>query len=81
MMYFSHDLLLSTIAIANITGAIVFTSSIAVFFSGIGFYAYAFFRLPTSTQELVFLREAMVTIDHHMAGTSGSPSPHTRDAK
>jgi len=73
MMYFSHDLVLSNLALASVTGAIVFISSVAVFFSGFGFYAYAFLHLPASTQELVFLREAMVTIDHHNA-TMSHPS-------
>jgi hypothetical protein len=41
MMYFSHDLVQSTALLASVTGAAVFISSVVVFLSGLGFYAFA----------------------------------------
>jgi hypothetical protein len=65
MLYYSHDLVTSDVLLAAIIGAIVFLSSILVFLLGVTFYVYAFLRLPSSTQEAVFLQEAKGAIDHH----------------
>ncbi|WP_158925194.1 hypothetical protein [Acidisphaera sp. S103] len=65
MLYYSHDLLTSSVLLAAVIGAIVYLSSVAVFLFGIAFYVYAFLRLPSSTQEAVFLQEAKGAIDHH----------------
>ena len=65
MLFRSHDLLTSSVLLAAVIGAIVYLSSVAVFLFGIAFYVYAFLRLPSSTQEAVFLQEAKGAIDHH----------------
>src|SRR5580704_16475455 len=81
MMYFSHfshDLVASATLIASITGAVVFLSSIVVFLSGFGFYTYAYLQLPASTQELGFLQEAKVALDHHREASQRSSRQRSR---
>ena len=38
-----------------------------VFLTGMGFYAYAFLRLPANAQEQLFLQEAKVALAQHEA--------------
>jgi hypothetical protein len=40
-----------------------------VFLCGMGFYVYAFLRLPTNTQQQLFLQEARVAVAQHDAAT------------
>jgi len=65
-MYFTHDLFVVSLAV----GVFMYVMSVAVFMSGFGFYCYAFLKLPSTTQELVFLREAEKTIERHKRSTS-----------
>ena len=39
----------------------------SVFLIGMGFYAYAFLRLPANAQEQLFLQEAKVALAQHEA--------------
>ena len=48
----------------------IFLLAVAVFLIGLTFYIYAFIRLPSSTQELLFLQEAKVALErHHRSGS------------
>jgi hypothetical protein len=67
IMFFSKDLVLATNLIVILTGALMYLLSVAVFLFGLGFYAYAFLRLPSTAQELVFLQEASAAVDRHKA--------------
>jgi hypothetical protein len=65
IMFFSKDLMLAPHLVPIITGAVMFMLSVLVFLVGLGFYIYAFLRLPGTTQELVFLQEAKAAVDRH----------------
>ena len=67
IMFFSKDFVLASNLIVILTGALMYLLSVAVFLSGLGFYIYAFLRLPSTTQEFVFLQEASAAIDRHKA--------------
>jgi drug/metabolite transporter (DMT)-like permease len=60
LLYFYHephdDLFSKLVAVVMCFWAIV------IFLIGIGFYIYAFLRLPSSTQELVFLEEGKLAL-------------------
>lgn len=72
-MYFSHDFVLSGAhMVAIITGAVMIFCAVVIFLVALVFYMYAFLKLPSSTQELVFLQEAKAQIDHHRAGVNRS---------
>jgi hypothetical protein len=62
MMYYSYHLLQDGKLLAGITGAVGFLLSVAVFLSGVAFYVFAFLRLPTTSQELIFLQEGKGTV-------------------
>lgn len=48
-----------------VTGFGMVILSALIFLVGLGFYAYAFLHLPSSTQELMFLQEGRVAIERH----------------
>jgi len=43
----------------------IFLLAVAVFLMGLAFYVYGFVRLPSSTQELLFLQEAKIAVERH----------------
>jgi hypothetical protein len=45
----------------------IFLLAVAVFLMGLAFYVYGFVRLPSSTQELLFLQEATIAVERHHA--------------
>ena len=65
MMHFASGLFDRALLIANIVGSILFLLSVVVFLIGLGFYIFAFFRLPSTTQEQVFLQEAQAAFTRH----------------
>lgn len=67
MLWFGRDLVQNQNLLPAVTGAAMVVFSLFVFLCGIGFYAYAFLRLPSTAQERMFLQEARVAIDHHDA--------------
>ncbi|HUB46303.1 MAG TPA: hypothetical protein VMB73_15065 [Acetobacteraceae bacterium] len=52
-------------SIPAITGFGMVLLSAVIFLTGLGFYAYAFLRLPASTQELMFLQEGRLAVEQH----------------
>jgi hypothetical protein len=72
MMWFSHDLFSKTETAAVLTGVIMFPLAVVVFLIGLFFYIYAFCRLPSTTQELLFLREAKVAVARHRRSAAGT---------
>jgi hypothetical protein len=66
LLYFSRDLLLDKQAfMVIITGIAMHFFAVVVFLVALGFYIFAFFRLPSSIQESVFLDEARAAIARH----------------
>jgi hypothetical protein len=72
MLWFGHQLVAEQQLIAALTGAAMVLMSVCVFLCGLGFYVYAFLRLPSSTQELMFLQEAKVAVAHHSGAKTTS---------
>jgi len=64
-MFFSRDFVMAPHPVSMATGAVMFLLATIVFLIAICFYIFAFFKLPSSTQELLFLEEAKVAIDRH----------------
>jgi hypothetical protein len=70
LMYFSRDFVLASHMFQMITGLCMFLLSVLVFLTGLAFYAYAYFALPSSTQELVFMQEGKKTVQRHARAAS-----------
>lgn len=66
IMYLARDYVLaSSHPMANITGVCMNGSAILIFLIAICFYIYAYVKLPSTTQELIFLKEAEQAIERH----------------
>ena len=63
--YFFHDLVKQQDALTKFTGTVVVFLSVICFLLALGFYIFAFLRLPSSTQEAIFLQEAKIAMDRH----------------
>jgi hypothetical protein len=74
IMYFFHDL--HGDLIAELAALFMLIMAVLIFLLGIGFYIYAFLRLPSSTQELIFLQEAKLALARHGQSGSKGPMPH-----
>jgi hypothetical protein len=48
----------------------IFLLAVAIFLIGFVFYGFAFLRLPSSTQELLFLQEGKIALERHRASGS-----------
>jgi hypothetical protein len=74
-MFFSRDFVMAPHPVSIATGAVMFLLATIVFLIAIWFYIYAFFKLPSSTQELLFLEEAKAAITRHKRS---STKPRTK---
>jgi uncharacterized membrane protein len=54
-------------------GLVMHLASIPIVLLGIGFYIYAYLRLPSSAQELVFVTEAQTITKEHEKRRNRSP--------
>jgi|SRR5579862_6925179 len=60
ILYFFHEPHGDTLS--EVTAVIMLFIAILIFLIGLGFYIYAFLRLPSSTQELLFLQEGKLAV-------------------
>lgn len=65
MFYFASDLVASDFEDVRTHGFRLYYSATSLIFFGAGFYTYAFFRLPSSMQEIVFEEQGRYAINHH----------------
>ena len=70
MLWFGRQLVENPLPIPALTGVAMVVLSVFVFLSGVGFYAYAFLRLPASAQERMFLTEAAAMLEQHRKATA-----------
>ena len=73
-MHFSRDF----VPVSVVAGALMFLIAAIVFLIAIWFYIYAFFKLPSSTQELVFLEEAKAAINRHKRSSAKPKAKKTQ---
>jgi len=66
-LYLCKDLFQATNPIAIVTGAVMYLLAVGVVLIGLAFYIYAFLRLPSTAQELVFLQEGSAALARHNA--------------
>lgn len=64
-MYMFHDAVNAPHIVSKLTGVLMLLIASVAFFIAIWFYIYAFFQLPSSTQERLFLEEAKAAVDRH----------------
>jgi len=69
-MYFTHDMLAKEALLILITGVAMHCFAVAIFLIAIGFYIFAFFKLPSSVQERIFLEGAREAITQHQRKSS-----------
>jgi hypothetical protein len=69
IMYFFHEL--HGDLLAELTAVFMLFMAVLIFLIGLGFYIYAFLRLPSSTQELVFLQEAKLAVARQSGSKPG----------
>jgi hypothetical protein len=73
MLYFFHDL--HGDLIVELAGLFMLVMATLIFLLGVGFYIYAFLRLPSTTQELIFLQEARLALARHDQSGSKAARP------
>lgn len=61
-------------------GLIMHLSSVAIVLFGLAFYIYAYLHLPSSTQELVFVKEAQTIGKEHETRRRKNAKPVKNDA-
>jgi hypothetical protein len=73
MMYFSHEYMLASGSAPVYTGVFMNVLAAVVFLIGMGFYIFAFLRLPSSLQEAIFLAEGKAAVERHNRSVRRNP--------
>lgn len=70
----------STVRIQQSGGLVMHFASILIAFAAFAFYIYAYLKLPSSTQEMVFVKEAETITKEHERNRKKSTKAAGKDA-